>query len=111
MSAEVCLHFAATCLSYFLRVAAGYFACLMLNRLLRKPRQRFLVWMVFLLGSAAYWLGLLVSEFRTLAIGTAEVENAAVSAPAVAHSFLVPLAWSHNILIAIQGLGIGGRGR
>ncbi|MGZ4888922.1 MAG: M56 family metallopeptidase [Candidatus Angelobacter sp.] len=105
MSAEVCLQFAATCLSYFLRVAAGYFACLMLNRLLRKPHQRFLVWMVFLLGSAAYWLELLVREFRTIAIGTAEVENAAISAPTVAHSFLVPLAWSHNILIAIQGLG------
>lgn len=106
MSAEVCLHFAATCLSYFLRVAAGYFACLMLNRLQRKARQRFLVWMVLLLGSAAYWLEILVSEFRTPAAGTAEVVNVPIAAPGIAHSFLVPLAWSHNILIALQGLGV-----
>jgi beta-lactamase regulating signal transducer with metallopeptidase domain len=105
MSAEFCLHFAATCLSYCLKVAAGYFACLMLNRLLRKPGQRFLVWMVFLLGSATYWLELLVGAFRTLAAGTAAVDTTPISAPAVAHSFQVPLGWSHNIFIAIQGLG------
>lgn len=40
MSVEVCLHFAATFLSYFLRVAAAYLACWILTRLLGKPHQR-----------------------------------------------------------------------
>ena len=48
MSAELCLHFAAIFLSYFLRVTAAFVACWMLNRLLAKPRQRFIVWMAFL---------------------------------------------------------------
>ncbi len=105
MSAEVCLHFAATFLSYFLRVTAAFIACWMLNRLLAKPRQRFIVWMGFLVGSAAYWLELVVSEIKVLVAGTAGVANAPVSASAIKHSFLLPLAWSHNTLITIQCLG------
>ena len=61
--------------------------------------------MIFLLGSAAYWLELVVGEIRNAGIRTVEVANAQVSAPPVTHSFLLPLAWSHSILIAIQGLG------
>ncbi len=106
MSAEVCLHFAATFLSYFLRVTAAYFVCWILNRLLAQPRQRFIVWMVFLVGSAGYWLELVVREIRNIAIRPVAVTNAQVSAPALAHSFLLPSAWGHNTLIAIQGLGV-----
>ncbi len=105
MSAEVCLHFAATVLSYFLKVTAAFFACWILTRLLGKPRQRFIVWMVFLTGSAAYWLELVIAEIRAPGIEIAAVANVPSSASAVPHSFLVPLAWSHNLLIGIEGLG------
>ena len=103
MSAEVCLHFAATCLSYFLKVTAAFFVCWMLARLLSKPRARFAVWMAFLAGSAAYWLIEIISEFKALAGVTAGMAN--VPASAIKHSFLLPLAWSHYTLIAIQCLG------
>jgi beta-lactamase regulating signal transducer with metallopeptidase domain len=105
MSPELRLHFAAIYLSYFLRVTVAFGACWMVNRLLAKPRQRFIVWMVFLTGSAAYWLELIVSEIREIGFRTVEVTSAQVPAPAVPHSFLLPLAWSHNILVAVQGLG------
>lgn len=105
MRAEASLHFAAIFLNYFLKVTAAYFACWMLNRLLGKPRQRFVVWVVFLVGSAAYWLELVVREFRAPGAGTAEVANAQVSASNVTHSFLVPVGWSHSILIGTQALG------
>lgn len=104
MSGEVCLHFAATCLTYFLRVTVAFFASWILTRLLGKPRQCFIAWMVFLVGSAAYWLELVFSEIRDAAIRTVEVRDAQVSASAATHSFLLPLAWSHNITIAIQSL-------
>lgn len=77
MSAEFCLHFAAACLSYFLRVAAGYFVCLMVARLFEKPSHRSLVWTAFLLGSAAFWLGFLVSNFHIFAAGTTETGKVA----------------------------------
>ena len=104
MSAEVCLHFAATFLGFFLKVTAAYFACSILNRLVSKPGQRFIVWMIFLIGSAAYWLELVIGEVRDVANRTIEITNAQVSTPSVTHSFLLPLAWSHSILIVIQAL-------
>jgi beta-lactamase regulating signal transducer with metallopeptidase domain len=105
MSAESSLHFAATCLSYFLRVAAAYFVCLVFNRVLRKPRQRFLVWMIFLLGSATYWLESLFREFSSLSALKTTVSHAPGVGTPVTHSFLVPLTLSHNIVIAIQCVG------
>lgn len=106
MSAGVCLHFAAICLSYFLKVTAAFFACWMLTRLLGKPRARFAVWMGFLACSGAYWLELVVSEFKAVVVGSAGVANAPVSASAIKHSFLLPLAWSHSALITMQCLGV-----
>jgi beta-lactamase regulating signal transducer with metallopeptidase domain len=106
MSPELCLHFAAIFLNFFLRVAAGCFLCWLLNRLLRKPRQRFLVWMVFLLGSATYWLALIFRE--VMAFASLESRAGGVTpgiAPTGAHSFLVPVGWSHAILIVVQVLG------
>ncbi len=105
MSAEVCLHFAATCLSYFIKVTAAFFACWMLTRLLSKPRARFVIWVGFLACSAAYWLELIVSEFKPLMAGTSGAASATVSASAIKHSLMLPLAWSHNTLITIQCLG------
>ncbi len=105
MSAEVCLHFAATCLSYFLKITAAFFACWMLTRLLSKPRARFVIWMGFLACSTGYWLVLVISEFKALMTGTKGVPNAPVSASAIKHFFLLPSAWTHNTLIMIQSLG------
>jgi D-alanyl-D-alanine endopeptidase (penicillin-binding protein 7) len=105
MSTEVCLHFAAACLSYFLKVTAAFFVCWILTRLLGKPRHRFTAWMVFLASSAAYWLELVVSQLGNAGIRTVEAPNSPVSAPASTHSFLLPLAWGHNVLIAMEGLG------
>ena len=105
MRAEISLHFAALFLTYFLRVTAAYFACWMLNRLLGKPRHRFIVYMIFLVGSAAYWLGLVVREFLALGAGRAEGVTGPVLAPAITRSFLISQAWSHNIVVATRGMG------
>lgn len=105
MSAEACLHFAATFLSYFLRVTAAFLACWMLTRLLGKPRARFIVWMAFTVGSAGYWLELVISQIRDAGNRAVEVTNAPVLMPAATHSFLLPSAWSHSIVIAMQSVG------
>ncbi|HKV92423.1 MAG TPA: M56 family metallopeptidase [Candidatus Angelobacter sp.] len=105
MNPELGLHFAAVFLSFFLRVAAGYCVCWMLNRLLSKPRQRFVLWTTFLLGSAAYWVVLAGREASAL-ISPAGATGTTGAAPAVAHSFFVPAGWSHGVLVAIQFLGL-----
>ena len=66
MTPEVSLHFAAIFLNFFVRVALVFLACWLVNRLLSKPRQRFAVWMMFLLGTGFYWLGLIFTQWSAL---------------------------------------------
>ncbi|HKD80819.1 MAG TPA: M56 family metallopeptidase [Candidatus Angelobacter sp.] len=114
MNPELSLHFAAIFLTFFLRVTVGCLFCWMLSRLLRQPRQRFVVWLGFLLGSAAYWLVLILSEASALiwpakiaVAGSGAPGSAPGSALAAAHPFVVPAAWSNGILTGIQLLGLG----
>ncbi len=100
MSPDLCLHFAGVVLSYFLQVAAAYLACCLLDRLLHRPQQRFLLWMVFLLGSGTYWLGLLWSGLHGFLSPATVAGNISASGLVSAHSFQVPQGWSHSILLA-----------
>jgi beta-lactamase regulating signal transducer with metallopeptidase domain len=106
MTPDVSLHFAGVFLNFLLRVAVVYLGCWMLNRLLRKPQQRFVVWMMFLLGSVAYWIGLIVRELSALGAMKTDAGSVPGQAAGVAHSLVVPLAWSHTILIAVQLVGL-----
>jgi beta-lactamase regulating signal transducer with metallopeptidase domain len=106
MTSDVCLHFASVFLNFLLRVAVAFVACWMLNRLLRKPGQRFAIWAMFLLGSAAYWMALIVKELRAWSSMKTEAGSVASQASGTAHAFVVPLIWSHTILIAVQVVGI-----
>ena len=106
MTPEVCLHFAAVFLNFFLRVAVAYFACWLVNRLLRKPGQRFAVWAMFMLGSGAYWLGLIFRELNAWSTMTTGAGSVAGQASGAAHPLEVPLARGHQILITVQVLGL-----
>ncbi len=102
MSPALGLHFAGVFLSYFLQVAAAYAVCCLLDRLLRRPQQRFLLWMSFLIGAGAYWLGLIWSEVRGFAspetAGALPPDNATV----LTRAFHVPLSWSPGILMGTR---------
>jgi beta-lactamase regulating signal transducer with metallopeptidase domain len=102
MTPDVSLHFAGVFLNFLLRVAVMYLACWMLNRLLRKPGRRFAVWAMFLLGSAAYWMALIFKELNAWNAMKTTGGSAAGQAWGAAHSLVIPLAWSHQILIAVQ---------
>jgi hypothetical protein len=108
MIPSICLHLAGSFLTYFLQVAVAYGVCLLLCRLLRKPQQRFLLWLCFLLGSGTYWLGLIWSEIRLFSV--APGESNAPPAGAVhnwLHPFLIPPSWSHSIVVGGQLLAPG----
>jgi beta-lactamase regulating signal transducer with metallopeptidase domain len=106
MSPEASLHFAAIFLNFLLRVAVAYLACWLVNQLLRKPGQRFTVWALFLLGSAAYWMALILGELRAFGASKAAAVSVPGQAASAAHSLPVPLAWSHTISIAVQVVGL-----
>ena len=63
MSPDAYLQFAAGFISLFLKIAIAYLLCLLLARLLGSPRQRFVLWMSFMLGSLAYGIYTIIPSF------------------------------------------------
>jgi beta-lactamase regulating signal transducer with metallopeptidase domain len=107
MTSLLCLHFAGVVLSYSLQLAMAYGTCRLLNCLLSKPQQRFFLWMVFLLGSGTYWLGLIWSEVRALPRAAAGSSRFPAGAgPGWLHPLLIPPNWSPGVLIACQAAAL-----
>ncbi|MGC2697865.1 MAG: M56 family metallopeptidase [Candidatus Angelobacter sp.] len=102
MSSELNLHFAGIFLSYSLQIAAAYLGCWLLNRLLPRPQQRFVVWMALLLAAVTYWLGLIAWQLRALAGSVTIAGNAKADLSTLDSRFLVPLGWSRAILVSSE---------
>jgi beta-lactamase regulating signal transducer with metallopeptidase domain len=101
MNPELSLHLAAIFLNYFVKVGAAYLACWILNRLLRQPRYRFLLWKTFLLSSGTYWLWLIFYEYKRITASATDI-GVASPLPSVPHSFSIPVGWSQGLVLVIQ---------
>lgn len=55
------LYAVSVLLTFSIRVAVVWLFCLIFSHLLRRPNQRFILWLLFSLGTAAYWIGALSS--------------------------------------------------
>lgn len=55
MQVDRSLYLFSAVLTFFVRVGVVGLSCIVLSRLLRRPKHRFLVWLLFSLGSTAYW--------------------------------------------------------
>jgi beta-lactamase regulating signal transducer with metallopeptidase domain len=90
---QASLQFAGIFLSYFLKIAVAYLLCWGLMRFLDHPRNRFRLWLGFLLGSGTYWAILVFSSLSGFSTaGPAAALSAATAASSAPH-FFVPLAW------------------
>ncbi len=96
-----------TALSGFvLKTALAFGICLVLSWLADSPARRFLVWLSFLFGSAAYWVFLAKSIFAS---GPAAVVPSLMPAQSVRHSvsaWQIPSSWVFPTGIALRGLGV-----
>jgi beta-lactamase regulating signal transducer with metallopeptidase domain len=104
MSPDGYLNFAGIFISYFLKVAVAYLLCLLLGRLLSGPRQRFSIWLGFMLGSLAYWVYVVASAFSPTTF-SAVAAHAGDSMPGIAHQFLVPIKFQHLAIVLGRILG------
>jgi beta-lactamase regulating signal transducer with metallopeptidase domain len=95
--AHASLQFAGLFLSYFLKIAVAYLLCWGLTRLLDNPRNRFRLWLAFLLGSGTYWAIVVFSSLPGFSTaGPAAALTAAGGASSAPH-FFVPLTWYHAV--------------
>lgn len=99
MSPDAYLHFASLSAGYFVKVALAYLLCLLLAKLVSGPRQRFVIWMSFMLGSAAYWTYALASSYPAITESSPQISSIARRFPAVTHRFLIPARFERATVI------------
>lgn len=89
-------HFAGVLASYFLRVLAAYGVCWLLSRLSPSPQRRFVIWFLFLLGSATYWLAILLPTSSpagtVVTLGKLPMHDAP-------HNLLLPATWAPGLAL------------
>lgn len=105
MSPDAYLHFAGIFIGYFLKVAVAYLLCLLLGRLLKGARQRFAIWLGFMLGALAYWVYVLISSFPLSTFSADAAHAVTHSTPRLSHEFLVPIGFEHPAVVFAQALG------
>jgi beta-lactamase regulating signal transducer with metallopeptidase domain len=89
---QASLQFAGLFLSYFLKIAVAYLMCWGLMRFLDHPRNRFRLWLAFLLGSGIYWAFLVFSSVPGFSAAGLAAHTATAGASSAPH-FFIPLAW------------------
>lgn len=77
--------------SYLLQTSLAFVACVVLARLLVRPRYRCALWITFLVATATYWMFLLLTLYAPL--GAAE-NLAHVPATAMSSRISSPVVWS-----------------
>jgi beta-lactamase regulating signal transducer with metallopeptidase domain len=87
-----------------LKTALAFGVCLILSRLIHSPGRRFLVWLGFLYGSAAYWLflakGLFASGYLTAVSSSVPVQAVSQSA------WQIPVSWAFPLSISLRVMGV-----
>lgn len=79
MHPQAYLQFTGALLTFWLRLAVLCVLCACVGRLLRRPQHRFVLWTVFLLGSASYWAWILFKVMRSA------LKQPLTASPLVAH--------------------------
>jgi beta-lactamase regulating signal transducer with metallopeptidase domain len=89
---------------FVVKTAFAFGVCLILSRLVQSPGRRFLVWLSFLFGSAAYWLFLANGLF---AGGHLTAVSSSVPVQAVSRgAWQIPDSWAFPLSIFLRAAGI-----
>lgn len=101
MSPDAYLQFGAAFIGYFIKIAVAYLLCWLLSRLVNSPRQRFAVWLSFMVGSLGYWIYILGSWLSSPGFSPASVGRV----PRIAHQFLLPTKFQQSTMVVGRILG------
>jgi beta-lactamase regulating signal transducer with metallopeptidase domain len=106
MNPDILLSVVATLSSFVLKTTLAYAVCLVVSRLVELPNSKFLIWSVFLYGSAAYWL-LLANAALAGGHSSANAPHALLRpATAAVATWQIPDSWAFPLGLTLRAIGI-----
>src|SRR5579859_1070394 len=104
MNSDLSLGVVTALAGFVLKTTLAFGLCLFLSRLVNSPGRRFLVWLSFLYGSAAYWLFLAKGLFSR---GHVAVASSATPVQAVSQAtWQIPDSWAFPLGISLRIMGV-----
>jgi len=95
------LEAASRCLDFLIHSTCAFCFCWLASLVLRHPRQKFILWLSFLLGTTGYWLWLLAKWVSPLRAGTSAAPSVLVAPAGIilqashpAPVWNLPLSWA-----------------
>jgi beta-lactamase regulating signal transducer with metallopeptidase domain len=102
MNPDLLLGIVAALAGFVLKTMLAFGLCLALSWLAGSPNRRFIVWLSFLFGTAAYWVWL---ANDVLTRGRSSARAAASHVTSTAGALQVPGSWSFPLDVALRAVG------
>ncbi|HWH56887.1 MAG TPA: M56 family metallopeptidase [Terriglobales bacterium] len=83
------LYSIGTFITFSLRLGILWLLCALFSRVLRRPGQRFRLWLIFSLGSAAYW----IASVAMIIVGPSVSSHTSIYAGSFGH-IVLPASWA-----------------
>jgi beta-lactamase regulating signal transducer with metallopeptidase domain len=107
MNPDLLLAIVSSLAGFILKTMLAFGVCLVLTRLADSPNRRFTVWLLFLCGTAAYWLWLANSIFSGgLFSSSAGVPRVPAQHVISSAALQIPASWAFALGVALRVLGI-----
>ncbi len=109
MNPDLWLSIVAALTGFVLKTGLAFGICLVFSRLVDSPNSRFMIWLGFLCGAAAYWLWLANGFVTGGAAAQSSAGGANISIQAVhptAYAWQIPGSWAIPLGAALRALGI-----
>src|SRR5271156_524070 len=104
MNPDLLLGVVTALTSFVLKTTLAFGVCLVLSRLAGSPSRRFIVWLSFLYGTAAYWLFLAKSIFPGQM--TAVRSSIPAQVRETVRAWQIPSSWAIPMGVALRVLGV-----
>lgn len=106
MSPDLLLGVTAALAGFVLKITLAFGICWILAYLIVPPAGKFLAWLSFLSGAAAYWL-FLITSFLLKTTSGAQAQHGPAAAPVLpVGAWQVPESWTFPLTIGLRTLGV-----
>jgi beta-lactamase regulating signal transducer with metallopeptidase domain len=106
MNRDLLLAVVTALTGFVLKTTLAFGVCLTLSWLAGSPSRRFIVWLSFLFGTAAYWLFLAKSIFAAAQVTAAPSSISTQTMRQPAHAWQIPGSWAFPLGIGLRVLGV-----
>ncbi|HEV2274728.1 MAG TPA: M56 family metallopeptidase [Acidobacteriaceae bacterium] len=106
MNPDLLLSSAAALAGFVLKISLGFVLCWLLSVIVTSPAGKFMAWLGFLSGAAAYWVWLVAAMLPGRHASVSQAASSGSSAEPAISVWHLPSSWARPLSIALCAFGV-----